>query len=89
MTQTAAGAAGAAGRRDAYSIILFTESQSRVVENDYTSDANGLLNHCLRFTADGGTNFGAALQAAQSVMETHVGLQSGLQWEQRASNYIR
>jgi hypothetical protein len=66
MTQTAA---GAAGRRDAYSIILFNESPSRVVENDYTSDANGLLNYCLRFPADGGTNFAAALQAAQSVME--------------------
>lgn len=75
MTQTAA---GAAGRRDAYSIILFNESPSRVVENDYTSDANGLLNYCLRFPADGGTNFAAALQAAQSVMEAHVGVGSGL-----------
>jgi Mg-chelatase subunit ChlD len=68
-------AAAASGRRDAYSVILFNESPSCVVENDYTSNAKGLLSHCLDVTAEGGTDFGEALQAAQTVMGDHVSLQ--------------
>lgn len=63
-----------ATRRDAYSVILFNERPTVVVENDYTSSADDLLSTCLRVSAGGGTNFAAALDQAQTTMLTNVSI---------------
>lgn len=57
-----------AGRRDAYSVVLFDTSASTVLSNDFTSDVNGLLNTLLRYNAGGGTSFVRALDEAKRVM---------------------
>ncbi|KAF8260139.1 hypothetical protein EI94DRAFT_1897819 [Lactarius quietus] len=56
-------------RRDAYSIILFDDTAKDVVVNDFTSTPDQLLNIVLdKKTRGGGTNFTAALQAAEAMM---------------------
>jgi hypothetical protein len=56
------------GRRDAYSVVLFSDSTKTVLTNDLTSDPDQLLDIVLGEEASGGTNFTAALRASQSVM---------------------
>ena len=56
-------------RRDAYSVILFNQETTDVVTNDFTSSPDELLDAVLRYQADGLTNFAAALQTGQTVME--------------------
>lgn len=63
-----------AARRDAYSVILFNESPTVVIANDYQSSADQLLDTCLAYSAGGGTNFAAALDSAQQVMLQNVSL---------------
>ncbi|KAH8114632.1 hypothetical protein DFH11DRAFT_1508603 [Phellopilus nigrolimitatus] len=63
--------ASAAARRDAYSAILFTGSALEVFNNDFSSTPDGLLDKLLNYSADGGTNFNAALTMTQSIMERH------------------
>ncbi|KAI6020260.1 hypothetical protein BKA83DRAFT_674992 [Pisolithus microcarpus] len=65
----AIGSGGNAGRRDAYSVILFHHETLKVIENDLTSNPDQLLDMLLPHQADGGTNFTAAIIAAQGVME--------------------
>lgn len=59
------------GRRDAYSVVLFSDSTKTVLTNDFTSNPNQLLDIVLGEQAGGGTSFTAALRAAQSVMLQH------------------
>lgn len=59
------------GRRDAYSVVLFSDSTRTVLANDFTSNPNQLLDIVLGEQAGGGTNFTAALRAAQLVMHQH------------------
>lgn len=61
--------AGAALRRDAYSVILFDSYITNCITNDFTSSPDGLLNAVLPHGARGGTNFTSALASAQAVME--------------------
>jgi len=56
-------------RRDAYSVILFNEGTTQILTNDFTSTPDQLLAIVLRHQAGGGTNFTAALQTGQTVME--------------------
>jgi len=66
---TANGQASGA-RRHAYSVILFHGGRTtQVLTNDFTSTPDQLLAIVLRHQAGGGTNFTAALQAGQTVME--------------------
>jgi hypothetical protein len=65
-------AGASANRRDAYSVILFNESPSTTIENDYASHPEAMLGKCLGVTAGGGTNFASALMKAQTVMEANV-----------------
>ena len=58
-------------RRDAYSIVVFNESATRIVANDFTNSPDQLLSIVLTSHASGGTNFEEALRAAQSVMTQH------------------
>lgn len=58
-------------RRDSYSIILFDESVVDAVVNDFSSSPDQLLDAVLRHNTSVGTNFTAAIQHAQSVMEQH------------------
>ncbi|KAG1809694.1 uncharacterized protein BJ212DRAFT_1484392 [Suillus subaureus] len=60
-----------AARRDSYSVILFDHSVTNAFVNDFVSSPDQLLDAVLRYDADGGTNFTAAIQRAQSVMEQH------------------
>ena len=60
---------GAGVRRDAYSIILFSDSTASVLTNDFTSSPDQLLGAVLRYGAGGGTNFSGALRTGQAVME--------------------
>jgi uncharacterized protein with von Willebrand factor type A (vWA) domain len=59
------------GRRDAYSVVLFSDVAKTVLANDVTSNPNQLLNIILGEEAGGGTNFTTALRAAQLVMLQH------------------
>ncbi|KAI5998966.1 hypothetical protein F5J12DRAFT_928807 [Pisolithus orientalis] len=65
----AVGSGASAARRDAYSVILFNSRVVPVIENDFTSDPDQLLDAILPYEADGGTNFTAAITGAASVME--------------------
>lgn len=56
-------------RQDAYSVILFDDSTTTVVDNDITSSPDQLLDIMLVHQAEGGTNFATALRAAQATME--------------------
>jgi hypothetical protein len=56
-------------RRDAYSVILFNATTKSVVVNDFTSSPDQLLDIVLNERTAWGTNFAAALQTSQSVME--------------------
>jgi hypothetical protein len=58
-------------RRNAYSVVLFDHTVATVVENDFQSSPDQLLDTVLRYHADGGTNYDQALAAAQGVMERH------------------
>ncbi|KAG1778913.1 hypothetical protein EV702DRAFT_1093073 [Suillus placidus] len=60
-----------AARRDSYSVILFDSSVTNAFVNDFVSSPDQLLDAVLRYDADGGTNFTAAVQRSQSVMEQH------------------
>ena len=55
-------------RRDAYSVVLFSDSTKTALVNDFTSSPDLLLYSLLGEDAGGGTNFSVALRAAQSVM---------------------
>ena len=58
-------------RRDAYSVILFNATTKSVVVNDFTSSPDQLLDIVLNETTERGTDFEAALQASQAVMEVN------------------
>ena len=58
-------------RRDAYSVILFESTATTYISNDFTSSPDELLNNIVSLRAGRGTNFTAALAAAQSVMVQH------------------
>jgi hypothetical protein len=67
--RAAAVAGPQAARRDSYSIILFDHTIVDVVVNDFASSPDQLLDAALRYSISGGTNFTAAIQRGQSVME--------------------
>lgn len=69
--RAAAVAGRQSARRDSYSIILFDRSVVDVVVNDFSSSPDQLLDAVLRHNTSVGTNFTAAIQRAQSVMEQH------------------
>ena len=56
-------------RRDAYSVVLFNATTESVVVNDFTSSPDQLLDIVLNEQTEWGTNFEAALQTSQAVME--------------------
>ncbi|KAH7910222.1 hypothetical protein BJ138DRAFT_1127056 [Hygrophoropsis aurantiaca] len=58
-----------AARRDAYSVALFDQSVVNVLVNDFTSSPNELLDAVLPYGTEWGTNFTAAIQHTQVVME--------------------
>lgn len=64
--QNAAGA-----RRDAYSVILFENSATTCISNDFTSSPDNLLDVIVPHRAGRGTNYTGALTAAQSLMIQH------------------
>ncbi|KAG6331499.1 hypothetical protein ID866_7590 [Astraeus odoratus] len=66
---TAIGSNVNAARRDAYSVILFNHNVAAVLENDFTSNPDQLLDILLPHDADGGTNFTSAVTEAQAVLE--------------------
>jgi hypothetical protein len=58
-------------RRDSYSVILFDQSSVDAVVNDFSSSPDNLLDTVLRYPTSVGTNFTAAIERAQSVMEQY------------------
>ncbi|KAJ3555965.1 hypothetical protein NM688_g2286 [Phlebia brevispora] len=62
---------GATNRRDSYSVLLFNESVTQSVTNDFTSTPDALLEQVLRYDASGGTNYTAALRQAQACIEAN------------------
>lgn len=58
-------------RRDSYSVILFDHHVVDAVVNDFSSSPDNLLDAVIHYQASRGTNFTAAIQHAQSVMEQH------------------
>ncbi|KDQ06301.1 hypothetical protein BOTBODRAFT_60673 [Botryobasidium botryosum FD-172 SS1] len=67
----ATASAGQAARNDAYSIVLFDDNAHVQVANDFTSTPDQLIHRLLTQGNGGGTDFGIALQVAQSTMESH------------------
>lgn len=66
-----AGQQNVGARRDAYSIVLFNESATSILTNDFASSPDRLLTIVLANQASGGTNFAGALRAGQAVMTQH------------------
>ncbi|KAI0751604.1 hypothetical protein C8Q80DRAFT_1158354 [Daedaleopsis nitida] len=62
-------AVAAAG--DAYSVILFDHTITTAISHDFQSAPIDLLNTVLRYRADGGTNYTAAIQSARTLLERH------------------
>ncbi|PCH41521.1 hypothetical protein WOLCODRAFT_100734 [Wolfiporia cocos MD-104 SS10] len=62
---------GATIRRDAHTVLLFDDLLSECLVNDFTSTPEQLLDAVLQYTTGGGTNFTAAIRAAQTQMERH------------------
>ncbi|KAF8335492.1 uncharacterized protein EI90DRAFT_2913057 [Cantharellus anzutake] len=56
-------------RRDTYSVVVFDSTAVTVIANDLTRDADALLVPLLNVRLGRGTDFGAAIREAQSVME--------------------
>src|ERR1700721_822593 len=67
--QNALGAGTA--RRDTYSILLFNDNVTTVLQNDLTSSPDQLLDFVLMYQANGGTDYATALVSSQSLMESH------------------
>jgi hypothetical protein len=61
----------ASSRRDAYSVLLFDHEVISCLENDFVSAADQLLNAVLAHPSRGGTDYTAALKAAQAVMTAY------------------
>ncbi|KAG8921722.1 hypothetical protein FRC02_012397, partial [Tulasnella sp. 418] len=58
-------------RRDSYTVIVFNEASQIIVNNDFTSTPDQLLNRVVATYAGGGTYFDGALKTAQTSMENH------------------
>jgi hypothetical protein len=58
-------------RRDAYSIIFFSQEPLTCVENDFTSSPDELLTACLRYKPFQNENYTLAIEKAQSIMTSH------------------
>jgi hypothetical protein len=58
-------------RRDAYSIVLFNESATNILANDFRSSPGELLDLMLPLRASGGTDFSEALQTGKEAMMRH------------------
>ena len=58
-------------RRDAYSLIFFSDNPSTCVANDLTSSPDELLTSALRFSPSGCENYTRALRQAQGIMTSH------------------
>ncbi|KAI9455147.1 hypothetical protein BJY52DRAFT_1188514 [Lactarius psammicola] len=58
-------------RRDAYSLIFFSDNPLTCLENDFTSSPDELLTSSLRYRPGGNENYVLALQKAQSIMTSH------------------
>jgi hypothetical protein len=69
MARHAAMTAGRGARRDAYSVILFNSTPTRVWTNDFTSTPDELLKVMLGYWAIGWTNFSKALREGGVVMK--------------------
>ncbi|KAL5492779.1 hypothetical protein ACEPAI_4226 [Sanghuangporus weigelae] len=68
---TAMNQAGVQNRRDAYSAILFNGLATEVYTNDFSSAPDVLLDSILRYSAEGGTNFSAAISMVEQIMTRH------------------
>ena len=72
--QAAANATGqnaAVARRDAYSVVLFDDSAATIISNDSFLSPDNLLSSIVSHRASGGTDYTAALTAAQTLMVQH------------------
>ena len=58
-------------RRDAYSLIFFSDNPSTCVENDLTSSPDELLASSLRYPPGGNENYTLALKQAQGIITSH------------------
>jgi hypothetical protein len=67
----AGGTQGNAVRRDAYSIILFDNEISTILQNDFQRTPDELLNALLAYESRGGTDYTLALNQARAMMERH------------------
>ena len=61
----------AATRRDSYSMILFQDSATTCISNDFTRSPDDLLDSIVSYRPGGGSNYTGALAAAQSLMIQH------------------
>ncbi|KAH9171597.1 hypothetical protein EDB89DRAFT_1093696 [Lactarius sanguifluus] len=58
-------------RRDAYSIIFFSQDPLTCVEHDFTSSPDELLTLCLRYRPYENENYTLAIEKAQAIMTSH------------------
>jgi len=62
---------GQGARRDAYSVIMFSDTASTCINNDFASSPSQLLTVVASQRTGHGTNFDAALVAAEALMESN------------------
>lgn len=62
---------GQGARRDAYSVIMFSDTASMCINNDFASSPSQLLTVVASQRTGHGTNFDAALVAAEALMESN------------------
>ncbi|OCH90958.1 hypothetical protein OBBRIDRAFT_792770 [Obba rivulosa] len=65
------GGSGGGLRRDAYTVLLFDHTVSSCLVHDFSSTPDQLLAAVLRYPSGGGTDFTAAIQNVQLLMEQH------------------
>jgi hypothetical protein len=69
--QAAVERSGLEARQDAYSMMLFNQQATVILENDFNSSPDALLDLVLPHRPSFGTNFDVALLEAQRLMERH------------------
>ncbi|KAG6326027.1 hypothetical protein ID866_13062 [Astraeus odoratus] len=70
---TAVGSSPGTARRDANSVILFSHNVETPIEHAFNSSPDQLLETLLRYQGHGGTDFTAAINHAQVILERHWG----------------
>ncbi|KAJ7430289.1 hypothetical protein FB451DRAFT_1500209, partial [Mycena latifolia] len=71
LTSGGRGSAAVPARRDAYSVVLFDDTVSVCIANDFTNTPDELLNKLLAYQSGSGTDFTLAIKTAENLMRQY------------------